>query len=73
MNREQPALEAIDSGEFTAAAVAHKHHSLYAAVTYVFMVIDPQDYLDDVFSSPDPHESMNAYEQLVTGEWDGEL
>ncbi|KPC69098.1 hypothetical protein ADL27_55060 [Streptomyces sp. NRRL F-6602] len=70
---EQPAIETIGSGEWTAAAVAHKHPSLYADVTDLFMVIDPQDYLDDVFSSPDPHESMNAYEQLVTGEWDGDL
>ncbi|MFE0207018.1 hypothetical protein [Streptomyces sp. NPDC058985] len=68
MNHEQ-----IPSGEFSAAAVAQCYPDLYADVTDLFLVIDPQDYLADVFSSPDPHESMNAYEQLVTGEWDGEL
>ncbi|MEV5703460.1 hypothetical protein AB0L55_39035 [Streptomyces anthocyanicus] len=73
MNSEQPAFEAINSGEYTAAAVAHKNPSLYADVTDLFMVIDPQDYLDDVFSAPEPDRSMNAYEQLVTGEWDEEL
>jgi hypothetical protein len=65
--------EAIGTGEWSAAAVAQNNPDLYADVTDLFMVIDPQDYLDDVFSSPDPHESMNAYEQLVTGEWDEEL
>ncbi|MGV9278081.1 hypothetical protein [Streptomyces griseosporeus] len=70
---QQPAFEEIPSGEFSAAAVAQYNPALYADITDLFMVVDPQSYLDDVFSSPDPHESMNAYEQLVTGEWDGEL
>jgi hypothetical protein len=65
--------EAIESGEWSAAAVAQNNPDLYADVTDLFLVIDPQSYLDDVFSSQDPHESMNAYEQLVTGEWDGDL
>ncbi|WP_097865790.1 hypothetical protein [Streptomyces sp. rh34] len=42
-------------------------------VEYVFAVIDPQSYLDDVFGSPDAEASLAAYEQLVTGEWDGRL
>ncbi|NEC17950.1 hypothetical protein [Streptomyces parvus] len=38
-----------------------------------FADIDPQSYLDDVFGSPEPEASLAAYEQMVTGEWDGEL
>jgi len=70
---QQPAFETIPTGEWCAAAVAQNNPDLYADVTDLFMVIDPQSYLDDVFGSPDPHESMNAYEQIVTGEWDGDL
>ncbi|MCX5001014.1 hypothetical protein [Streptomyces longwoodensis] len=65
--------EAIPSGDFSAAAVAQCDPVLYAVVTDVFLTVDPQSYLDDVFAADDPHEAMNAYEQLVTGEWDGEL
>lgn len=65
--------EQIASGEWSAAAVAQNDPDLYADVTDLFDGINPQDYLDDVFASPDPHASMNAYEELVTGEWDGEL
>ncbi|WP_228994393.1 hypothetical protein [Streptomyces sp. DH8] len=36
-----------------------------------FADIDPQSYLDDVFGSPDAEASLAAYEQMVTGEWDG--
>lgn len=42
-------------------------------VEYVYAAIDPESYLDDVFGSPDAEASLAAYEQLVTGEWDGEL
>lgn len=63
--------EAIESGEWSAASVAHKYPALYADVTDLFLLVDPQDYLDDVFAGQDPHASMNAYEELVTGEWDG--
>jgi hypothetical protein len=63
--------EAIESGEWSAAAVAQNDPDLYADVTDLFDGIDPQDYLDDVFAGTDPHASMNAYEELVTGEWDG--
>ncbi|MDX5526050.1 hypothetical protein PV677_35880 [Streptomyces sp. DE06-01C] len=38
-----------------------------------FAKVDPESYLDDVFGSPDAEASMVAYEQMVTGEWDGEL
>ncbi|MBZ6211656.1 hypothetical protein KVH31_34740 [Streptomyces olivaceus] len=65
--------EQIPTGDYSAAAVAQNEPDLYAEVTDLFLLVDPESYLDDVFSSPDPHESMNAYEQLVTGEWDGDL
>jgi hypothetical protein len=65
--------EAIASGEWSAAAVAENDPDLYGDITDLFLSIDPQDYLDDVFAGADPHASMNAYEELVTGEWDGEL
>lgn len=68
-----PTGEQVGSGEWSAAAVAQNNPDLYADVTDLFMLVDPQSYLDDVFASPDPHESLNAYEQLVTGEWDGDL
>lgn len=65
--------EAIGVGEWSAAAVAQCYPDLYADVTDLFLVIDPQDYLDDVFNAPEPDRSLAAYEQLVTGEWDGDL
>jgi hypothetical protein len=58
--------EAIESGEFSAAAVAQCYPDLYDA-------IDPWSYLDDVLTSRDPEAAAAAYEQIVTGEWDGEL
>jgi len=70
---ESQSGEAIESGEWSAAAVAQNDRELYADVTDLFDGIDPQDYLDDVFAGTDPHASMNAYEELVTGEWDGDL
>ncbi|MGW2844663.1 hypothetical protein [Streptomyces sp. NPDC001274] len=38
-----------------------------------FANVGPEAYLDDVFNSPDADASLAAYEQLVTGEWDGDL
>ncbi|MFH9236058.1 hypothetical protein [Streptomyces globisporus] len=46
---------------------------LIADIEDHFAEIDPQSYLDDVFGSQDAEASLTAYEQLVTGEWDGEL
>jgi hypothetical protein len=65
--------EAIPSGEFSAAAVAQYNPDLYADVTDLFLVIDPQSYLDDVVNADCPEAAQAAFEQLVTGEWDGEL
>ena len=65
--------EAIESGEWSAAAVAQNNPDLYADVTDLFLTVDPQSYLDDVLTSTDPEAAAAAYEQIVTGEWDGEL
>lgn len=65
--------EQVGTGEWSAAAVAQNAPRLFADVTDVFNAVDPQDLLDDVFASQDPDEALNAYEQLVTGEWDGDL
>ncbi|MFF2411762.1 hypothetical protein [Streptomyces sp. NPDC058092] len=62
-----------EPSEWSAAAVAHNHSQIYAAVQDLFDDLDPQSLLDDVFNSPDADASLTAYEQLVTGEWDGEL
>jgi hypothetical protein len=66
-------LEEIPSGEWSAAAVAQCNPDLYADVTDLFMVIDPLSYLEDVVAADCPEAAQVAYEQLVTGEWDGEL
>ncbi|MFF6844740.1 hypothetical protein ACFY8X_39120 [Streptomyces tanashiensis] len=42
-------------------------------VEALFSVLDPTSFLDDILDSPDPQASVKAYEQLVTGEWDGDL
>jgi hypothetical protein len=70
---QQPAFEAMPSGEFSAAAVAQYNPDLYADIVDLFLLIDPESYLDDVFTAESPEASLAAYEQLVTGEWDGEL
>ncbi|MFJ2279251.1 hypothetical protein ACIOEZ_34445 [Streptomyces sp. NPDC087866] len=36
-----------------------------------FAEVDPDSYLADVFGSADAEASLAAFEQLVTGEWDG--
>jgi len=70
---QQPEHEQIPSGEFCAAAVAQCYPDLYADVLDVFDAVDPWSYLDDVLTSSEPEAAAAAYEQLVTGEWDGEL
>ncbi|WP_042174512.1 hypothetical protein [Streptomyces sp. NBRC 110035] len=70
---KQPALEAIPSGEYSPAAVAQNDPHLYADVTDLFLLVDPLSYLDDVLTSLEPDAAAAAYEQLVTGEWDGNL
>jgi hypothetical protein len=65
--------ERVGSGEWSAAAVAQNDPQLFADVLDVFTEVDPQDYLDDVLTSIDPEAAAAAYEQMVTGEWDGDL
>ncbi|MFF9003636.1 hypothetical protein ACF1GW_38725 [Streptomyces achromogenes] len=65
--------EVIPSGEWSAAAVAQHSTDIYAQVTDVFMLVDPMSYLDDVLAARDPEAAAAAYEQMVTGEWDGEV
>jgi hypothetical protein len=65
--------EAIPSGEWSAAAVAQCDPELYADVTDLFLLIDPRSYLADVVAADCPEAAQAAFEQLVTGEWDGEL
>jgi hypothetical protein len=65
--------EAIPTGDYSAAAVAQNNPDLYADVTDLFLAIDPLSYLDDVINADCPEAAQAAYEQLVTGEWDGEL
>lgn len=38
-----------------------------------FADVDPESYLDDVFGGPDADASLAAFEEIVTGEWDGNL
>ncbi|MFF1916128.1 hypothetical protein ACFVYE_31990 [Streptomyces sp. NPDC058239] len=66
-------LAALEPSQWSAAAVAHTHPQIYADVQDLFDGIDPQDLLDDVFNSQDADASLVAYEQLVTGEWDGDV
>ncbi|MFG2540649.1 hypothetical protein ACGFU4_35965 [Streptomyces sp. NPDC048511] len=44
---------------------------LVADIEDTFADVDPESYLADVFSSPDAEASLAAYEQMVTGEFDG--
>ena len=69
---QQPQIETIPSGEWSAAAVAQCNPDLYADVTDLFDAIDPISLLDDVLSSDRPGEAAEAYEEM-TGEWNGEL
>ena len=39
----------------------------------IFAENDPQSFLDDVFTAPDPKKAALAYESLITGESDGDL
>jgi hypothetical protein len=64
--------EAIESGEWSAAAVAQCDPELYAEITDFFDSIDPISLLYDVLNSDRPGQAAEAYEEL-TGEWDGEL
>ena len=47
-NAQQPEIEQIVSGEWTAAEVAERHPDLYADVTDLFMLLDPIEITDKV-------------------------
>lgn len=70
---QAPVIASAEPSDWSAAAVAHTHSQVYADVQDLFEGIDPDSLLDDVFASADADASLVAYEQLVTGEWDGEL
>jgi len=70
---KQPAFEAIESGTFSATTITRNDPHLVANVMDAFDAVDPWSYLDDVLTSTDPEAAAAAYEQIVTGEWDGEL
>lgn len=44
-----------------------------ADIEDMFADIDPDSYLADVFGGPDAEASLVAFEQMVTGTWDGQL
>ncbi|QBJ94446.1 hypothetical protein D0Z67_29190 (plasmid) [Streptomyces seoulensis] len=46
---------------------------LHAEIDAMYAGIDPLSYLDDVLTAVDPEGAAAAYEQMVTGEWDGDL
>lgn len=52
-------------------AQAKTERFLNADIQDLFDSIDPQTYLDDVFGGPDADASLAAFEEIVTGEWDG--
>jgi hypothetical protein len=55
------------------ALFAALHPDLAADITDLYNAIDPRSYLDDIVAADCPEAAQAAYEQLVTGEWDGEL
>lgn len=66
-------MAALEPSEWSAAAVAYNHSQVYADVEDLFGEVDPASYLDDIVGADSPEAAQAAYEQLVTGEWDGEL
>lgn len=70
---QAPVIAATEPTAWSAAAVAHIHSQVYADVEDLFEGIDPASYLDDIVDAESPEAAQAAYEQLVTGEWDGEL
>lgn len=59
--------------DFTPAPAPDLDPHLIADIEDHFADIDPDSYLADVFGGPDAEASLTAFEQLVTGEWDGQL
>ncbi len=55
---EQPGFEFIRSGEFSAAAVAQYNPDLYADVTDILTIVDPQQ-VQDISDSVLDHRQVN--------------
>lgn len=51
----------------------HLQNLLVADIEDLYAAIDPLSYLADVMAADSPDAAQAAYEQLVTGEWDGNL
>ncbi|KAF0646308.1 MULTISPECIES: hypothetical protein [Streptomyces] len=56
-----------------AAVFAATHPHLAADILALYNEVDPRTYLDDIVAADCPEAAQAAYEQMVTGEWDGEL
>lgn len=52
---------------------ARTHALLVADIEDHFDSVDQLSYLDDVMTADEPESAAAAYEQLITGEWDGDL
>ncbi|MGW5529414.1 hypothetical protein [Streptomyces xanthochromogenes] len=46
---------------------------LLAALEDHFEAIDPMSYMPDVYAAESPEAAEAAFDQMVTGDWDGEL
>ncbi|MGS2592153.1 hypothetical protein [Streptomyces hebeiensis] len=53
--------------------VTDLHPAGIAEIEDHFEGVDPGSYLADVFAADSPDAAQAAFEQMVTGEWDGEL
>jgi hypothetical protein len=65
-----PHFEDIDSGEWTASAVAHRSPQLYADVTDVFMLLDPREMTRVVL---DDAQTDALYVIQALDDWFGEI
>ncbi|MFJ5294579.1 hypothetical protein [Streptomyces sp. NPDC088348] len=52
---------------------AHDLIDLIDEIEFGYAAIAPESFLGDVFAADCPEAAAAAYEQMVTGEWDGEL
>ncbi|MET9725440.1 hypothetical protein [Streptomyces zaomyceticus] len=68
-----PLLIAQIEDHFARTFNADDVFDLFDDVEGVFAALDPTSFLDDVLDGPDPQASVRAYEQMVTGDWDGDL
>jgi hypothetical protein len=62
-----------DNGPWSALAMSFTHPDIYDAINDLYAAVDPVSYLWEVMAAEEPESAAAAYEQLITGEWDGEL